>query len=133
MQNHPGFTFCASFLKLRTVDVLCNTERRSAMVSANHERLDVIALRQSQNSAPTLVVRDCFAAISFNYCISIMNPNTQTTLQDIATPSGATRRPRKEEEWQRVRAKKLRNLGQEYVSRNSHKRVQARQVRKMIT
>lgn len=60
-----------------------------------------------------------------------MNPSTRSILQDIATPSGTTKRPRKEE-WQRVSANKLRNLGQEYVSRNTHKRMQARQVSKMI-
>ena len=57
-----------------------------------------------------------------------MNGHCETTPEDIATPSGATKRPRNREKWARVTAKKRRNLGKEYVSRKTHKTMQARKV-----
>ena len=51
-----------------------------------------------------------------------------STPEYIATPSGATKRPRNVEVWSKVKAKQLRNLGLTYTSRNTHREVPAQQV-----
>lgn len=57
-----------------------------------------------------------------------MNALGQSTCEYIATPSSATRRSLNEKEGTKMKAKKLRNLGQAYISRNNHKGMPARQV-----
>ena len=113
-------------INLGSGDVLCEDEKRRT--SFSQSRTSVTSPESTRQlwhcTAVILSVCLCFCVSYFQ----MMNTYDQPSLENNATPSGATRRPRNEEEWTKVKAKKMRNLGQAYISRNTHQRMQARQV-----
>ncbi|KAK3890105.1 hypothetical protein Pcinc_005912 [Petrolisthes cinctipes] len=59
---------------------------------------------------------------------STVTLNSSSATSGLVVPSGATKRAKNEEDWGKTKAKKLRNLGMAYESRNTHKLMEARKV-----